>query len=173
MKMVSKKKQAEMRHDYMTQTNESLNMRAAEFSPKHRNFSKTNSLKYRIQNVIGIHNSGYLSFYIKLLAKMKIPVNNILHEWLQQKDNSKQKKTAARNKPSSKRKRVWKRNAKTKEELFIEQTRGPKDGTYGTGIGVVGEKKRKKKQIISSSRQDCLCGAKVRHKNKNSMHCLL
>ena len=170
MKMVSEKKQAEMRHNFNTQTNESLNMRAAEFAPKHKNFSRSSSLKYRIQNVIGTHNSGYLKFYIKLLEKMNIPVNIIIYEWLKTKDGSKQKAKEASNKQSNKRKRAWKRKAKSKEELFIEQTRGPKDGTYGRCIGMeVGNPSKKQK---SSARKNCVCGAKVAHKNKSSKHCL-
>lgn len=159
-----------MRHEYMTQTNESLNMREEEFAPMNKTFARSASLKYRIQNIIGIHNSGYLSFYIKLLGKMNIPVNIILHECLQNNDSSKQKATEANNKQSNKRKRVWKRNAKSKDELFIEQTRGPKDGTYGRCIGVEGERKQKKKKV--SARKDCLCGAEVAHKNRNNRHCL-
>ena len=168
MKMVSKKKQSEMRHEYNTQTNESLNMRAAEFAPKNKNFSRIDSLKYRIKNVIGIHNSGYLPFYIKLLAKMQVPVNIILHDWLENKDSSKQKATESNNKTSNKRKRAWKQSVKTKDELYIERTRGPKDGKYGSYIGVEGERQKRK----ASAHKNCVCGAEVPHKNKNSRHFL-
>ena len=101
---------------------------------------------------------------------MNIPVNIIIYEWLKTKDDSKQKAKESSNKQSNKRKRAWKRKAKSKEELFIEQTRGPKDGTYGRCIGMdVGNPSKKHK---SSARKNCVCGAKVAHKNKSSKHCL-
>ena len=166
--MVSKEKQKQMRHEYNTQTNESLNMRNAEFAPKSINFSRTDSLKFRIQNVIGIHNVGYHSFYTQILKELHIPKTTVLNKWLLDKDISKQQSTKRNNTKSNKRKRQWKRNDKTKEELYLERTRGPKDGTYGRCIGIGGSRKRKK----SAPRMNCQCGGKIPHKNKNSKNCL-
>ena len=71
---------------------------------------------------------------------------------------------------SNKRKRIYKREAKTKDKLLLERNTNPKIGTYATGIGVIsptnGGKRRK-------ARQYCTCGGKKKHKNMNSMHCML
>ena len=62
----------EMRHTRNTQTNEMINMRMNEVAPKWKNFSRTNSLRYRLQHVIGTHNSGYNFFYTDLNADLQI-----------------------------------------------------------------------------------------------------
>ena len=39
-----------MKHEYITQTNESFNTRNTGFAQKIKNFSRTHSLKYHIEN---------------------------------------------------------------------------------------------------------------------------
>ena len=144
-------------------------MRNAEFCPKNKNFSRTPSLRYRIQNVIGIHNVGYKEFYSRVIQQLKMHKNNVLETWLDEKDTSKALNKKNRELGKNKRKRVHKRNAKTLAELLLERQIDPKAGTYCTGIGVTGVHTEKAKL---KPRAWCSCGGK-KHKNKNSKHCLL
>ena len=52
----------EMMHDKTTQINEALNYLLTLFAPKNKNFSRTNSLKYRKCHVIGIHSGRHCNF---------------------------------------------------------------------------------------------------------------
>ena len=71
---------------------------------------------------------------------------------------------------SNKRKRIYKRSAKTKEELLLERNTNPKIGTYASGIGVNGPTNEKRRNKI---REYCTCGGNKPHKNVNSIHCML
>ena len=169
-KMVSSDKLLEMRHPFDTNGNESLNMRNAEVAPKHKNFSRTPSLKWRIQNVIGVHNSGYEKFYEDVFQKLQLHSTDVTKVWLLNKDKTRAYQNMLRKKPVNKRKRIHKRNHKSNEELLLERTKNPKIGTYGAGIGVHGSPIKKRKVTV---RGYCDCGGVQKHKNKNSKHCLL
>ena len=168
--MVTDDRLMELRHPFHTNINESLNMRSAEVAPKHKNFSRSNSLRYRIQHVIGVHNMGPKNFYLDVFKDLNIESSKILEVWLNSKETTRKRKKINRKKHESKRKRVHKRNAKTKEALLQERIKDPKVGTYGAGIGVHGEIKKRKRSI---ERSYCSCGGKAPHKNKSSKHCLL
>ena len=73
-------------------------MRNMEIAPKSKTFSRTDSLKYQIQNAIGIYNVGYHRFHIQLLNKLNIPTKTVLKKWLMNKDSSKQQSTINRQK---------------------------------------------------------------------------
>lgn len=75
-----------MNHPYQTNANEFVNMCMIEFVPKCKFFSRTSSLKYCIQHVIGIHNKGYESYYNSIFNELNIPLPNVLDHWLVQKD---------------------------------------------------------------------------------------
>ena len=84
--MVTDTKLVEMRHPFHTNGKESLNMRNAEVAPKHKNFSRTPSLNWRIQNVIGVHNIGYSNFYEKVMRTLEIKHSNVMASWWKKKD---------------------------------------------------------------------------------------
>ena len=166
--MCTEEKFKQMRHLWHTQINEMLNMRAAETAPKSKNFSRTGSLKYRIQHVIGTHNAGYSNFNIALLGDLKIDPMPIFAKWLVGRDEIKLRNGIRQKTNAYKRKRMHKRDAKNKSELLIERTKSVKDGDYGSCIGVFGSPKKKRK----TERPPCKCGGLKAHKNKNSKYCL-
>ena len=55
---VGDKKLEELEHPYNSQRNEMLNMENRRVAPKEKNFSKSASLDYRLQHVIGTYNEG-------------------------------------------------------------------------------------------------------------------
>ena len=65
---------------------------------------------------------------------------------------------------------------KNKEALLKEATRGPKEGTYKTGVSMkssqAGDTRGEPKKRKRIERARCDCGGKVPHKNKNSKHCI-
>ena len=168
--MTSDEKLVEMKHTFDTQGNESLNMPNAEVAPKHKNFSRTPSLNWRIQNVIGVHNSGYEEFYNNVMKTLLIDPTSVTTSWLCTKDKQKAYQKKVSQDPANRRKRVYKRNTKSREEILVERTKNPKIGTYGCGIGVHGSGEKKRKV---ANRGYCSCGGSNLHKNKNSKHCLL
>ena len=120
-------------------------------------------------NVVGVHNLGPKKFYKRVMDYLQVDSSIILLLWLEKKENRRHQQKKARKEPENKRKRVHKRNNKSKQMLYSERTSDPKVGTYGTGIGLVVEKKRK----TASTRAFCACGGTTPHKNKSSKHCLI
>ena len=112
----------EMRHTRNTQTNEMINMRMNEVAPKWKNFSRTNSLRYRIQHMIGTHNSGYKKNYTNLNADLQIVTSDIQMNWLQVRDAEKTKKCIRDKSVSHKRRRKFKAQSKIAAELYEERT---------------------------------------------------
>lgn len=143
--LVTDDKLTEMQHSFHTNRNGSLNMRNAEVALKHKNFSRTPSLNWRIQNVIGVHNAGYAIFYSNVMKYLGIEQSKPMIEWLNNKDKMKIFKKRLREMPINKRKRVYKRENKCKEELMKDRMKDPKIGTYGSGIGVHGKPPQKRK----------------------------
>ena len=183
MKMVTDERLNELRHPYHTNLNESLNMRCAEVAPKNKNFSRSNSLTWRIQHVVGVHNMGAYRYYVEVYRKLNIDPTYILELWLRKKEKTKNLKRKYREKPENKRKRVYKRNAKSKELLLQERCSDPKVGTYGAGIGAHGINETKDKEntvgVVSQQKRKrsiprmlCTCGGSQPHKNKSSKYCI-
>ena len=115
--MVTPKKLKEMRHKYDTQSNESLNMRHAEFAPKNKNFSRGPALNIRMKNVIGIHNKGYDRFYQTVMEKTKVIKTNIINKWLINQDRRVKKEHEDDQKVETKWKRKHKRKRMSRNEL--------------------------------------------------------
>ena len=140
-----------------------------EVAPKHKNFLRTSPLNWRIQNMIGVHNAGYMKFYSNIMKYLNIVSNKQMTVWLNNKDNSKVFKTFWRDMLINKRKRVYKCDHKYKEELMRDRMKDPKIGTYRSGIGVH-EKPPKKKKI--TVRKQCYCGNGKTRYNKSYSMCL-
>ena len=68
----------EMMHPFTTQGNESLNMRIAELAPKFKNYSRTKTLDYRVQMVIGHHNTSMYEFYSRIFKILDIELSENL-----------------------------------------------------------------------------------------------
>ena len=181
----------QMHHPWNTQLNESLNMRLAEYAPKHRHFSRSDTLQHRVHTVIAIHNLGYLAFYSRVFHLLDIHDCPFALEWYEKRDLRKQTQKAYDTKFETKRKRAHKADAKRKELIFEERTKTPKDGDYkvqnqdkesaqkrkkaatkGTDSKAEdqnggGEEKPKRRR----SRKPCLCGKGGPHYNKNHKKC--
>ena len=56
-------------------------MRAAEVTPKYKNYSQTKSLDYRIAHVVGVHNLGSCKFYAKFFDSLRIPFDSAIDDW--------------------------------------------------------------------------------------------
>ena len=76
----------EMLHPHSKQPNESLNMRLRKLAPKHKNYSRTNSLDYRVDMVAGHHNIGHYAYYNSVFEKLKLTVDSNLNSFLTSKD---------------------------------------------------------------------------------------
>ena len=119
----------QMNHPWTTQPNESLNMRVAEYAPKHKHFSRSKMLQYRVYTAITIHNMGYSAFYASVARLLSIDSPYLLH-WNKKRDVRKDTKKVYDNKIDNKRKRVYKANAKRKEDIYLESIVTIKDGDY-------------------------------------------
>ena len=89
---VTDEKLREMMHPYNTQCNESLNMRLVELAPKHKNFSRTKSLNYRVSMVVGHHNVGMHQFYRRVFELLNLNLDPALEDWLVSKQKHKERK---------------------------------------------------------------------------------
>ena len=140
----------EMMHRHTTQGNESLNMRGAELAPKFKNYSRTKSLDYRVQMVIGHHNIGMSEFYTRVFKELDIKLNANLAEFLHDRETKKNWKKGYDADPKSKKRRKFKHEAKDKDELLRLAAQGPKVGTYQSGVAMKrnqgNEKKMPKKR---------------------------
>ena len=94
--VTTKEKLIEMQHDFTTQPNESLNMRAAQVAPKYLNYSRTESLTFRIAFVICIHNLGIFLFFSQVFEELGIVLDSTLKNWLVVKEKRKAKKDSRR-----------------------------------------------------------------------------
>ena len=72
----------QINHTFSTQLNESLNMRIAEVAPKHKHFSRSKSIYYRVAHVIATHNLGISRFVHRLLRLLNITPTIVLVSWL-------------------------------------------------------------------------------------------
>ena len=163
----------EMMQPFTTQGNESLNMRGAELAPKFKNYSRTKSLDYRVQMVIGHHNIGMFEFYTRVFKELGITVNKNLAEYLRNRESRKNWKKGYDANPKSKRRRKFKHEAKDKEELLRLAAQGPKVGTYQSGVAMKqnqgNDKKTPRKRKKASP---CTCGGEKQHFYRSSQFCL-
>ena len=67
-------------------------MRVAELAPKFKNYSRTKSLDYRVQMVIGHHNTTMYDFYTRIFEILDINMSENLALFLKKKDRGKMKK---------------------------------------------------------------------------------
>ena len=98
----------EMLHFFTTQGNESLNMRLVELAPKYKNYSRTKSLDYRQQMVIGHHNVGWHRYYAEVFIHVAINLSAHLALYLHRLDTRKKKKKEYDRDPKNKARRKWK-----------------------------------------------------------------
>ena len=148
-------------------------MRVAELAPKFKNYSRTKTLDYRVQMVIGHHNTSMYEFYSRIFKILDIKMSENLASFLRRRDHQKIRKKAHDEDPEYKRRRKWNWEAKDKETLLKEATRGPKEGTYETGVAVKSkevskEKKPRKKRTLIP----CDCGGTNIHYYCSSKYCL-
>ena len=135
----------EMNHPFTTQPNESINMRNAEGAPKHKHFSRSETLQHRVYTSIGIHNMGYANFYRAVGRLLSIECPFFLN-WNEQRDVRKDNQKIYENTLEHKRKRAYKANAKRKEDIYLESIQTPKDGDY---------KPKQKNKKRESQRRGC------------------
>ena len=148
-KATTRERLIEMIHQFTTQPNESLNMRAAQVAPKAINYSRTESLTYRIAIVICHHNLGHFAFYTDCFDDLAIEMDEPLMNWLKSHDEEKMKKKKRDESQEGKRKRAYKYEAKAKDELYKEATKPIKMGTYKSGVvleDIEGEEKGTEKK---------------------------
>ena len=106
-------------------------MRMGEVAPKTINFSRTESLKFCVCYVIGIHNLGYLELHTRVLKETcGKGVNRVLHNFLVRKDSEASEKKTRDAKSESIRRRKHAFKAKLKDQLYGEKTANPKVGRY-------------------------------------------
>ena len=89
------------------------------------------------------------------------------------KDDEKGKKKGRDESRDRKRKRAYKFQAKLAEELYNENTKPIKMGTYKSGVALESSEDDEISQKRSRKpRNPCPCGAKVSHLNRNHKSCL-
>ena len=89
------------------------------------------------------------------------------------KDDEKGKKKVWDESRDQKRKRAYKFQAKLAEELYHENTKSIKMGTYKLGVALESIEEDKIAEKRSQKPRDpCPCGAKVKHLNWNHKSCL-
>ena len=162
----------EMLHWHNTQLNESLNMRLVELAPKHKNYSRTKSLDYKVAMVAGHHNLGMIAYYTSVFKELNLDMDDSLMAWFRKKDYMKDRKKLNDCRPEVKARRRFKFEAKLKEDLYKESTAGPKDGTYKSGVALAKDASNKKRKSKGKKRDFCDCKGMKPHKNKNSKFCL-
>ena len=172
-KATTKERRAEMEHKITTQPNDSLNMRAAELAPTYKNYSRTYSLDCRISMAFGHHNVGYSSFYSSVFCDLDISLENQLKNWLQMKDDEMGKKKGQDKSRDQKMKRAYKFQAKLAEELYHENTKPIKMGTYKSDVALESSEEDEIEEKRSRKPRDlCPYEAKVKHMNRNHKSCL-
>ena len=95
-------KLVEILHPHTTQCNESLNMRLVELAPKHKNYSRTESLNYRVDMVTGHHNVGHFSYYNSVFRALNLKMDERLDCFLNLKDFTRKCKKEHDETPESK-----------------------------------------------------------------------
>ena len=148
-------------------------MRVVELAPKFKNYSQTKTLDYRVQMVVGHHNTTMYEFYSRIFEILDISMSENLAFVLQSRDRRKIRKKEHDTDVENQRRRRWKWEAKDKEALLKEASCGPKEGTYETGVAVKrkegseGKTPRPKRTLIP-----CDCGRTKSHYYRSSKYCL-
>ena len=168
-----------------------LNMENRRVAPKENFFSKSASLDYRLQHVIGTFNEGWLEYYSCVCNALNIIFGESLSAYLEHKDSTRLYQSAKKSTLQYKRVRTYKWKAKVREALFREAV---DKNAYASGVGFENYKPEpdptakniKRKEISTDTvstmdaegkkrrkpRVPCNCGGSVQHYNKNSKHCM-
>ena len=138
-------------------------------------FSRTNSLYYRVCYVVGVHNLKNFDFHKRVMSKMHVSeMNSVLKGFLTKRNAEAARKKTRDSTIEAKRRQKHDFHAKVCDQIFWENTADPKVGTYQSGIGAAcdeGGAKKVAKQNIQRKRVLCDCGGLVGHYNSNSKHC--
>ena len=67
-----------MLHWHNAPLNDSLNMQLVEWVTKHKNYSRTKSLDYKVAMVAGHHNLGMLAYYTSVFEELNLDMYNSL-----------------------------------------------------------------------------------------------
>jgi hypothetical protein len=123
---------AESAHPYHSQTNEALNQSVATYAPKHKNYSKTPSLKCRVSFAAGVHSVSMKGFVSSYCERVGIKTNSATKSFLERRNNEHINKAAYLKKLSVKRKRSRGKKLKQKEAFKSERKETKQGITYET-----------------------------------------
>ena len=113
-----------------TQSNESFNAMVAAVAPKSRHYSSSDSLEFRVSTAVCKKNLGS-NYCVKLMEKLKVPVNRQLQERSEKIDNITKKRSLAVNMKPAKRRRLQLKQKRKKREDVEYLKEGD---TYESGI---------------------------------------
>ena len=119
-------------------------MRIAKCAPKHKHFSRSQSLFYRFSTTIAIHNLDLYLFMSDVLLLLNVTPSEVLLSYTTLNDKWKELKKVRDQDPKNKRKRAHKAKATSKHEILLERTVDIKLGTYKSGVLCETDGKRKK-----------------------------
>ena len=136
-KYVAHNKLADLNHDMDTNINEAFNAVCTHFAPMNKIFCGSGSLHNRISFAVGIHSVGWTVFMERLLDELGIAMSPELRNYLQKRDNQRNKKIAMYKTKDYKLKRGKKKMDKKKESANIAQKeRMRRQGTYKRGMAI-------------------------------------
>jgi len=130
----------EISHGYDTLVNESLNNSIAWLAPKNKVYASTVSLATRIGIALCINSLGTLAFCTGIFDMLGITMTNDVRYYINQVNNTREKRNTKSKTKKAKIKRSEKFHAKLKEHSTIakKERRKRRGAQYKTGIGMDG-----------------------------------
>ena len=145
------------RHEFDTQTNESLNQSQANLTPKAKVFHESHSFHYRDAICIGTHNWGFARYWSETFSSVGIQQSHAFTKHLYQVEKKRAKWKAYHSKRETKRRRKHKQNA-TEIRLMYENRTSTE---YASGAGL----------DIGAPNQSTATPTQKRRKRTECKHC--
>jgi hypothetical protein len=170
----------EVAHPMDTQVNESLNNTISWLAPKNKCYGGSQSLRNRISIAVGINALGLQKYFKRLFHALGIKMTpNVIH-FLTMKDNKRVKRIAKTKTTEQKKQRNKNIFDKLRnEEAARRKSRQQKDGTYKSGMHILGDSdeddngdRPTKKQRRNPRNGTCKHCGKKGHSTTRSKSCL-
>jgi hypothetical protein len=130
----------EVAHPMDTQVNESMNNTISWLAPENKCYAGSQSLKNRISIAVGINALGLHKYFKRLFHALGIKMTRNVTHFLSQKDRKRAKRIAKSK--TTDQKRLRNKNIFDKlrrEEAATRKSRQQKDGTYKSGMHILGD----------------------------------
>jgi len=126
----------QLKHNFASQKNESLNYCLTKIAPKDMNFATSKSLEYRVALVIGVDSIGYLPYINDVAIKLGFDLNSASVKFLKNRDKRRESMSTYHRKSETKLRRRERTNMKILKQIAEDKKAMAQSLYYQSGIAV-------------------------------------